>query len=129
MTTYTHAFKTQFATEFARFPTAQQDKVLNFLLKYAQVGLSDFEQYEGKISPSWSGNATTANYLFALANELWHYHIGIPEYTSTHSKYKTSDWVLHFQWPGQGNHIDIVDLYSHKTYFGNFYMPPPSALS
>jgi hypothetical protein len=129
VTRYTYSFKSQFAKEFKEFPADQQDKVLNFLLQYEQVGLANFELYEGKLSPSWSGNSTAENYRFALENSLWHYHIGIPTYKSIHPKYKTSDWVLHFQWVGHGDHIDVVDLYSHTNYLGNFWLPPASSLA
>ena len=120
---FTYAFKKKFAQEFAKFPIDQQDKVLDFVAIFSAHGLVDFSRYPGKISPSWTGNADLAAYNFAVANDLWHYHIGIPTYVSNHPKFKTSDWVLHFQWIGCGTHIDLLDLYSHYRSDGTFYLP------
>lgn len=121
--TYSYGFKPIFAVEFSNFPTDQQDKILDFGETFERFGLSDFSKYIGKISPSWAGNASASDYQFALQHDLWHYHIGIPTYTSVHSTYKTSDWVLHFQWRSKGNHIDLLDLYSHYRWDGTFYLP------
>ncbi|MES2128475.1 MAG: hypothetical protein V4463_14505 [Pseudomonadota bacterium] len=121
--TYSYGFKKKFAVEFANFPKSQQDRILDFALTFEQHGLSDFAKYPGKITPSWAGNANGAEYQFALANELWHYHVGIPTYKSVHPKFSTSDWVLHFQWKGKGNHVDLLDIYSHYRVDGTFYLP------
>jgi hypothetical protein len=129
MTLYTFGLKKQFAIEFERFPKDQQDKILDFTDIFEAEGLTDFSKYTGKITPSWAGDSTpAASKHYAFANDLWHYHIGIPHYASVHPKYMTSDWVLHFQWPNQGNHIDIVDVYSHYKSDGSFYLPPVSSL-
>jgi hypothetical protein len=127
--TYSTSFKKQFTIEFSRFPTDQQDKVLEFTETFEEHGLSDFNMYPGKISPSWGGNATPAAAAFAQANDMWHYHVGVPSYTQVHGKYKTSDWVLHFQWINRGQHVDILDLYSHYRYDGSFYLPGAGALA
>jgi len=127
--TYTFGFKQQFATEFANFPADQQDKILDFTDTFEAHGLSDFTKYVGKITPSWKGvSPTSPAAQYAYANHLWHYHIGLPSYTTVHSKYSTSDWVLHFQWIDQGNHIDLVDLYAHYRRDGTFYLPPSNSL-
>lgn len=121
---FTVKFKTKFAQEFKNFPTAQQDKILDFIEIFQKVGLSDFTKYEGKISPSWASlNITDTNYHYAKQNHLWHYHIGIPIYEQRHSKYKTSDVVLHFQWQKNSTEIYLVDIYQHYTKAGNFYLP------
>lgn len=128
--TFVVGFKRQFQVEFSRFPVDQQTKVVEFIKQYQAVGLSDFSKYEGKISPSWSGlDSTHSNYAFAYANDLWHYHIGIPSYKQVHPTYKTSDWVLHFQWIGKGPRIDLVDLYQHYKVDGSFYLPPQTSLA
>lgn len=124
MTTYTWSFKTKFSQEFSNFPEDQQNKILDFTEVYEIHGLSDFTMYEGKISPSWYGLVETdPAHAYAQLNHLWHYHIGIPTYTTRHGKYKTSDMVLHFQWPDRGTHIDIVDVYYHYKSDGSFYVP------
>lgn len=127
--TYTLGLKAQFATEFTRFPPNLQSKVLDFIGIYHVVGLGDFTKYPGKIAPSWSGlSSTDPVFSYAKGNDLWHYHIGFPHYNQVHSKYQTSDWLLHFQWPGRGTHIDLVDLYQHYRSSGAFYLPPSTAL-
>lgn len=126
---YTWGFKRAFAAQFANFPTDQQTKVLAFVATFQTFGLTDFTNYPGKITPSWKGvSMAHPNYSYARQNHLWHYHIGIPHYSQVHARYKTSDWVLHFQWVNQGAHIDIVDIYSHYLSDGTFYLPPSSTL-
>ncbi|WP_342616563.1 hypothetical protein [Rhodoferax sp. GW822-FHT02A01] len=127
--TFVVSFKAQFAQEFTRFPPDQQLKITEFIGKFQSVGLVDFSQYPGKIAPSWSSlSPGDPKYAYAYTNSLWHYHIGLPVYVQQHPKYQTSDWVLHFQWVGQGHRIDLVDLYQHHNWKGEFYLPPESAL-
>ncbi|TXR52051.1 hypothetical protein [Reinekea thalattae] len=122
-------FSSKFTTEFECFPIDQQEKILSFAKTFQDNGLSDFSIYEGKVTPSWKGGTISdKNYQYALDNDLWHYHVGIPEYEKIHDKYKTSDWLLHFQWPNRGNEICLVDLYSHYTSGGEFYLPPETYL-
>ena len=117
---YRVEFCKQFAIEFKNYPKNQQDKILDFIETFEQHGLSDFAKYDGKITPSWSGlKISNPNYIYTKENNLWHYHIGIPIYQQVHSKYKTSDVVLHFQWQ-QGY---LVDIYNHYTHDGSFYLP------
>ncbi|NMT51012.1 hypothetical protein, partial [Vibrio parahaemolyticus] len=88
-----------FAKDFENFPTKDQDKILDFLDIFEEYGLADFTKYEGKITPSWKGESISSeDYQYAKDNHLWHYHIGIPDFVERHDTYKTSDWVLHFQW-------------------------------
>jgi hypothetical protein len=127
--TYTVSIQTQFAAELARTPSDLQSKVLDFTMLYQVVGLGDFSKFPGKIAPSWSGlSASDPVFSYATTNDLWHYHVGYPHYNQRHPQYQTSDWLLHFQWPGRGSHITLVDLYQHYTSAGAFYMPPPGAL-
>lgn len=81
--------------------------------------------YTGKIAPSWSGlcEGEAAAYVYAYNHNLWHYHIGLPAYIQHHPKYKTSDWVLHFQWFKLENRVVLVDVYYHYTSDGKFYLP------
>ncbi|MFH4214734.1 hypothetical protein WAI87_22805, partial [Acinetobacter baumannii] len=75
-----------FAVEFGNYPETQQDKILDFTDVYEKYGLNDFSKYQGKISQSWRGiDKTHPIYDYAYSNNLWHYHIGIPEYVK--SKY------------------------------------------
>ncbi|SEA76048.1 hypothetical protein [Variovorax sp. YR216] len=125
---FSWSFTNLFAKEFKIYPEYQQDAILDFLDAYEEHGLSDFSKFPGKLTPSWSGlMATDPRYRYTRDNALWHYHIGLPVYTQK-QKYKTSDWVLHFQWIDKGTHIHVVDVCYHTTYTGEFYLPPPENL-
>lgn len=130
---YTISYNDLFATEFANFPHDQQTAIVQFAYGFSQYGLSDFTKYTGKITPSWSGlTPSDPAYRYTYDNDLWHYHIGLPSYKSVHPKYKTSDILLHFQWPNwrtQGTHIDLVDIYNHYKSNGDFYIPPAQYLA
>ena len=126
---FSWSLNAKLAGEFNNFPQDQKEKVGDFLVVFGEHGLDDFTKYVGKIAPSWSGlDETDPSYAYAQANHLWHYHIGIPTYTSVHPKYKTSDMVLHFQWPNRGSHINLADVYYHHKSDGEFYLPPPAYL-
>ena len=130
MDSYRVKFHKQFAIEFRNYPKNQQDKIFDFIETFKQHGLSDFSKYDGKIAPSWSNlEGSNPNYIYAKANNLWHYHIGIPIYQQIHSKYKTSDVVLHFQWRQGENVIYLVDIYNHYKHDGSFYLPSFSYLA
>lgn len=131
--TFTVAYKAKFAGEFANLKQDQQDKVLDFTDCVEKHGLSDFSKFPGKITPSWKGvHESSPEYAYAYDNSLWHYHVGLPNYKQSISgKYLTSDWVLHFQWIDKdrgGTHITLVDLYSHWTHDGKFWLPQPDYL-
>lgn len=121
---FTVSFNKLFAKAFAGFDDKAQDCVLDFVEQFERCGLADFSMFEGKISPSWSNLATDdPKFIYAKENDLWHYHVGLPEYTQRHDKYKTSDWVLHFQWKVGGKEIHIADMCYHYTREGEFYVP------
>ena len=130
---YTFSYNDQLSIEFANFPHDQQTAILQFAVCFSQHGLSDFTKYPGKITQSWSClDVSDPAYSYTYGNDLWHYHVGLPSYKSVHPKYKTSDIVLHFQWPDwqkHGTHIDLVDIYNHYTSKGDFYLPPASYLA
>lgn len=126
---FTVSFNKLFAKQFEQFDTKAQDCILDFVEQFERCGLDDFTNYEGKIAPSWSNLATdNPKYVYAKGNDLWHYHIGLPEYTQRHDKYKTSDWVLHFQWQPKGTELNLVDMCYHYTCDGEFYLPDESYL-
>ena len=128
--TFTVGYKARFADEFTRFVPEQQLKIAAFVALYQSLGLVDFEKYEGKIAPSWGGlHMTDPNFEYTHGNSLWHYHIGLPVYSQIHPAYKTSDWLLHFQWVDKGPRIELVDLYQHYKSDGAFYLPGPEYLA
>lgn len=126
---YTVSFGKLFAKEFNNFNEKDQDKVLDFTEQFERYGLGDFTKYPGKIAPSWSNlDEEDPNFVYAMSNTLWHYHVGLPEYVQRHPKYRTSDWVLHFQWKQGDNTIHLVDMCYHYTQDGKFYLPGPPYL-
>jgi hypothetical protein len=127
---YTWEFGKQFAVEFGRYPENQQDKILDFTDVYEEFGLRDFSKYQGKISPSWRGiDKTDPIYNYTYSNNLWHYHIGIPDYIkSKYNNYLTSDMILHFQRKQQIDHIRLVDITWHYKANGMFWLPSPEYL-
>lgn len=128
---YTWSFNKLFAKEYARYPDDQKDKIDDFIYLYQEHGMAsgDFSNFPGKLCCSWRGlEESNPNFHYAAINNLWHYHIGIPEYVSVHSGFKTSKWVLHLQWVKGSRHIDIADLYDHYTEDNEFYLPSPQYL-
>ena len=126
--TFSWSFNDLFANQFKNLSDKDQDCVLDFVETFEVHGLSDFTKYVGKITPSWKGLDTSVKeqkdvFEYAKANNLWHYHVGIPVYVQVHGKYKTSEWVLHFQWVNGSNEIYIADMYDHYTVDGKFYIP------
>lgn len=122
--TFTVSFKLQFAKEFAVFAPDQQMAVASFVSTYQSHGLDDQTKFPGRISPSWHNLPTNhPNHKYTLENELWHYHVGLPMYSGSGQWGRVSDWLLHFQWPGRGPHISLVDLYQHYRADRSFYLP------
>lgn len=127
---YTVEFSESFAKEFTRVPQEHQDAVLDFVVIYQGHGLNDQTKYPGRVSPSWHNLPVNhPNYAYTKQQHLWHYHVGLPDYAGAQLWGKTSDWVLHFQWPDRGPTVALVDLYQHYTWDNKFYLPPKSALS
>lgn len=127
--TYTVDFSKTFRLEFARIPATYQNAVASFVVTYQQHGLGDQTKYIGRLSPSWHRLPPNAPpYIYAKKHDLWHYHIGLPTYSGGQSWGRTSDWLLHFQWPEQSTHISLVDLYTHHKSNGDFYLPPENSL-
>lgn len=118
-----------FDVEFENYPEDQQKAIYAFVQIYNEHGLEDITKYPGKIGPTWKAPGTAADYearrAYALEHQLWHYHLGIPEYKkSPHGDWLTSDFVLHFQKDGKYS-ITLVDTYWHTWEDdGSFYVPP-----
>ena len=121
----------KFQAEFAGYPADQQDLVIDFVDIVEEHGLSDLSKLVGKLSPSWKTD-DPVKYEYAKTNGLWHYHIGLPEYKDSQvtTKYKVSEWVLHFQWlrHTHPDEIWLVDMYSHYLKDGSFYLPSATYL-
>ena len=127
---YSWEFGKQFAVQFGRYPEDQQDKILDFTDIYEEFGLQDFSKYQGKIAPSWRGiDKTHPIYDFTYSNNLWHYHIGMPDYVkSKYNNYSTSDMILHFQRKDHIKHIRLLDITWHYKANGEFWLPTSECL-
>jgi hypothetical protein len=127
---YTWEYGKQFAVQFGRYPEDQQDKILDFTDIYEVFGLKDFSKYQGKITPSWRKiDKTDPIYDFTYSNNLWHYHIGMPDYVkSQYNNYSTSDMILHFQRKDHIKHIRLLDITWHYKANGEFWLPNPEYL-
>jgi hypothetical protein len=122
--TFTVGFGPQWSREWKSYQPDQKLKVGEFIHLYQANGL-DPTVLPGRISPSWMNlQSTHPNFAYAKNNFLWHYHIGLPQYTKSVYGDRTSDWVLHFQWVGRGSHIDLLELSTHQV-MGKFYLPRP----
>ncbi|WP_426452825.1 hypothetical protein ACPF64_00010 (plasmid) [Acinetobacter sp. KB005] len=127
---YVIEYSEKFAEQWTNFPLDIKGMIKNFIDTFRDHGLLDnFNQYEGKISHSWRNCLTEEDTAYARSNNLWHVHIGYPEFEPGF-KYSTSDWVLHFVWDklNNPNRIVLVDCYSHETSDGKFYLPDRSYL-
>jgi hypothetical protein len=125
--TFTVGFGPQWSREWKQYQPDQKIKVGEFVQLYQAHGL-DPTKLPGRISPSWMGlQPQHPNYAYTQNNFLWHYHIGLPQYTKSAVGDHTSDWVLHFQWVGRGSHIDLLELSTHQV-MGKFYLPPAGSL-
>lgn len=98
-------------------PAKDLDKVDDFTEHFVQYG---FAGLPGKVAPTWNVPGLDKDYeekkQFAVANYLWHYHVGVPHYQPPRNpaaSYMTSDWVVHFQrFPGDLV-IRLVDYDCH----------------
>lgn len=127
---YTLHYGDLFKKEYQNFPEDQQDAIADFIYLYQQYGLDDLTRYPGMIARSWRNISTDhPNYQHAIRHDLWHYHIGLPEYKATGLYFSTSEWVLHFMWPNKGREITVVDVAAHKFDKRKpFYLPSENYL-
>lgn len=110
------SFGEKFLQEFKCFPKADQKKIIQFVdyvRKHGFVGL------EGRNKSSINVLSTDPEFLakvsYAREHNLWHYHIGIPEYTpDTPFGDRTSEWVLHYI--RTDDTIKIIELGSHPPF-------------
>lgn len=109
-------FSVHFDRLYRGLPAFDQDRVDDFTEHFESYGLTGLP---GKIAPSWKVPGEDPQYYekvaFAQEHNLWHYHIGVPEYQlSVSGKYSTSDWVVHFQRGFGDISIRLVDYDFHS---------------
>lgn len=102
-----------FQKHFLRFPHSDQMKIFAFIAHVEQYG---FAGLSGRNKPSHNVPTNHPNWLervqHAQDNNLWHYHIGIPNYAQNnpHGDW-TSEYVLHYVLGD--DFIKIVDMSPH----------------
>ncbi len=121
-------FSLKFVKEYPNFPQELQEAISQFVETFLQVGF-DLSYYKGKMACSYRMmDKLHPNYEYAFKNNLWHYHLGIPEYVkSRYGLYYTSDMLVHFRKLSK-NKIVIVDVTCHYKATGEFWLPAPDYL-
>lgn len=103
-----------FFKNFCNFPKVDKEKIIKFIIHVENYGLTNLE---GKLKRSDEIPNNHPNWLeiitFVQEYNLWHYHIGIPEYIYS-DKGNTSKYLLHFL-RGE-NYIKIVDMNDHPPF-------------
>lgn len=127
---YEFEFGHLFLEEYKHYPRDQQDAIASFLKTFLTYGLYDFSNFKGKVACSWKGLSNNhPHFDFAKKNNLWHYHIGIPDYQqSLYFDYKTSDYLLHFMLLHNRTKIVLIDTTCHYRADGTFWLPGPEYL-
>lgn len=107
----------------------EQESIIDFVNDLKKYGLDSFSRYAGKFADT-SNNLSPEDisFLYVKENNLWHYHIGHPNYRQLHSKYQTSDWIVHFVWNKSLKEVKLVDYTPHHNDEGNFNIPAKNNL-
>ena len=106
----------QFKAELKNFPQLDKEKITSFILHIQHQGM---ENLPGKNKPSHDVPRNDPKWLdkvsYAQHHNLWHYHIGIPNYnTDCPRGEQTSEYILHYI-KGDG-FIKIVDFSAHPPF-------------
>lgn len=116
-----------FARELKNYPKKDKEKILSFI-KHVQVyGLDNLE---GRNKSSDGVDRDDPLFLekvrFAVANKLWHYHIGVEEYDYSRAYGdRTSEYILHYINQMVEREIKLVDFSGHPP----FRLPSSSYLN
>ncbi|MDO4440591.1 MAG: hypothetical protein Q4B81_00225 [Moraxella sp.] len=101
-----------FSERLPNFPRADKLKIAEFIQHIKSFG---FDGLKGRNkssdnvpfdNPDWSKRVQ-----YAQKHNLWHYHIGIPDYQESDKGDHTSEYVLHYI--KGDDFIKIVDLSAH----------------
>ena len=86
-----------FKERFVNFPRQDRIKIFEFIAHVEQYGFDGLKgrnkasHHVPKDHPNWSERVQ-----HALDHNLWHYHIGIPNYELSNQGDCTSEYVLHY---------------------------------
>jgi len=105
-----------FINRFNNYPIPDQKKIADFAY---HINISGFSGLPGRNKSS--DDVDTNDHLFiekvkfAKENNLYHYHIGIPEYDTTNQIGDwTSEYILHYRF--LDNVVLIADLDNHPPF-------------
>lgn len=105
-------FGRKFAEYFPNFPKSDKEKIVAFANHIEQFG---FDGLQGRNKSSDDVPVTHPNWseriIYAKTHNLWHYHIGIPNYEKSEKGDYTSEYVLHYI--KGDDFIKLVDLSAH----------------
>ncbi len=103
------------AGEMINFPNADLIKIKAFENHVKKYGL---ENLKGRNKSSSDVPRDAPNWLakvqYARQHNLWHYHIGIPNYEESEKGDMVSEYILHYVKGEQ--EIKIVDMSSHPPF-------------
>lgn len=104
-----------FATHLPNFPVKDQLKIREFVKHVKQYGLDNLIG-RNKSSDNVPTNAEdyAEKVAFARKYQLWHYHIGIPNYETTKNGEQVSEYILHYM--RFDNYIKIVAMSYHPPF-------------
>lgn len=104
-----------FSQYYVNFPVADKKKIFAFAEHVRQHG---FTGLKGRNKSSADVPRNNPNWLakvqYARQHNLWHYHIGIPNYEESEKGDMVSEYILHYV-KGE-NEIKIVDMSSHPPF-------------
>ncbi len=101
--------------ELQNLPDKDLVKIMDFINHLKINGFNDLEGRNKKSDnvptddPKWQHKVS-----YAQQHNLWHYHIGIPEYKISESGDFVSEYILHYQLIGK--RVKIVDFSAHPPF-------------
>ncbi len=108
-------YGTKIANEMQHFLLQDLTVIKAFADHLKQYG---FEGLEGRNKPSHDVPTDDPDWRekvhYAQQHNLWHYHIGIPEYQLSNQGDKVSEYILHYI--KMDNGIKIVDFNQHPPF-------------
>lgn len=105
-----------FKTYLKNFPKSDQLKIAGFINHVKKYGLNSLEgrnKSSDKVptnDPQWLAKVKQAQKY-----NLWHYHIGIPNYSGLFGD-KTSEYVLHYMFDEANDCITLVYMSPHPPF-------------
>lgn len=116
-------FGENFTRYYFNFPKSDQAKIREFITHVETYGLT---QLKGRNKSSDNVPTNDPNWTnkvaYAQKHKLWHFHIGIPDYTLSEKGDYVSEYILHYQL--FDDEIKLVSMSYHPP----FELPTPHEL-